>query len=521
MGEPKSTLSLWLIPTAVTVAVSALLMVSTRLFDAWAVTRTISPWFENWIFVTDAGRARETILQVLQTLAGVFAIVITVVAIVVQLSATRYTSRVVDLFLSDFNNLFVFFLYVVPLVYGMWLANVIDASDYSRVATGVFMLLATFATVAVIPYFQYVFVALKPQKIITRIEDSIEQSLRGACQRPTQVARRRKEVTESIRQLSDITLSSISQSDIVLSLECIRSMRQAAVYYLRLKGKLAPRWFEVDSGHIVGLSEEMWREIVRNRTWLEMEIFKQYELAFTSTLRKVRDVNSHIARNLREIAEVAAVTDGDHTLEFLIKGFNTLIMYSLSERDIRTAVNVLYQYRLLAEAVLYRPHLLERIANHMKYYGQNSQRRRIYFIMDAVAYDLRVLIELTYERFPENGQRLLDVFLQLDQTAETPEDWTFLRGVRKSQALLGGFFIRRGDLHLARRIQDDMASESQEFLRAVRRDLFSTQSREFWEIEDRGVSFYYVEKAHRESVEQFFASLIREPGSVKETDQSA
>jgi hypothetical protein len=521
MGESKSTLYLWLVPTVVTVVISTVLMVVTRLFDFWVVTDSISPWFKDWIFVTDAERARATILQVSQTLAGVFAITITVVAIVVQLSATRYTSRVVDLFLSDFNNLFIFFLYVVPLVYGMWLANVIDSSDYSRVATGVFMIMATFAIIAVIPYFQYVFVALKPQKIITQIEDSIEKSLRRARGRPEQVTKIRKEVTESIRQLSDITLSSISQSDIVLSLDCIRSMRQVAVYYLRMKSQLDRQWFEVDSGHIVGLSEEMWREIVQSRIWLEMEIFKQYELAFTSTLRKVRDINSHIARNLREIAEVAAVTDDDRTLEFMIKGFNTLIMYSLSERDIRTAVNVLYQYRLLAEAVLYRPFVLERIANHMKYYGQNSQRRRIYFIMDAVAYDLRALIELTFDRFPENGQRLLDVFLQLDQIAETQEDWTFLRGVRKSQALLAGFFIRRGNLDLAKRIQDDMASESQEFLRTVRRDLFSTQSREFWEIEDRGVSFYYVEEAHRESVEQFFAGLIQEPGSPKETAQIA
>ncbi len=521
MGENKSTLYLWLVPMVITVVISALLMVFSRLFDAWAITTTISPWFKDWIFVTNAERAHETILQEMQTLAGVFAITITVVAIVVQLSATRYTSRVVDLFLSDFNNLLIFFIYVVPLVYGMWLANVIDSSDYSRVATGVFMISATIATIAVIPYFQYVFVALQPQKIITQIESSIEKSLRMARARPNQLMKARWEVTESIRQLSDISLSSISQSDIVLSMDCIRSMRQVAVFYLRLKSQLRKDWFEVDSGHIVGLSEEMWREIVQSRIWLEMEIFKQYELAFTSTLRKVRDVNSHIARNLREIAEVAAVTDDDRTLEFLIKGFNTLINYSLSERDIRTAVNVLYQYRLLAEAVLYRPYVLERIAMHMKYYGQNSQRRRIYFIMDAVAYDLRVLIEMTYDRFPENGQRLLDVFLQLDQIAETQEDVSFLRGVRKSQALLAGFFIRRGNLDLAKRIQDDMAGETQDFLRTVKRDLFTTQSKEFWEIEDRGVSFYYVEESHRESVERFFSGLLREPATPKEAAQIA
>jgi len=68
MGESKSTLYLWLIPTVVTVVISTLLMLVSRWIDAWAVTTTISPWFRDWIFVTDPERARQTILQVLQTL---------------------------------------------------------------------------------------------------------------------------------------------------------------------------------------------------------------------------------------------------------------------------------------------------------------------------------------------------------------------------------------------------------------------------------------------------------------------
>jgi hypothetical protein len=113
------------------------------------------------------------------------------------------------------------------------------------------------------------------------------------------------------------------------------------------------------------------------------------------------------------------------------------------------------------------------------------------------------------------------VFLQLDQIAETQEDWSFLRGVRKSQALLAGFFIRRGNMDLAKRIQDDMAGETQEFLRTVRRDLFNTTSRDFWEIEDRGVSFYFVEEAHRESVERFFSGLIKDASPPQEKAQIA
>jgi hypothetical protein len=141
--------------------------------------------------------------------------------------------------------------------------------------------------------------------------------------------------------------------------------------------------------------------------------------------------------------------------------------------------------------------------------------------MDAVAYDLRILIEMTFRYFPENGDRLLRVFLELDQIAESKEDYTFLRGVRKSQAMLAGFFIRNGNMNLARRILEDMMTETQEFLRTVKRDLFAVESREFWEIEDRGVSFYYVEPEDRPSVELFFSWALKEKPVPLEIAQSA
>jgi hypothetical protein len=521
MRKLESALKVWLFPIGLAIGICILLMVGSRWVDFLVYSTPGGPWFRNFIFPPDPDLARDTILASLQTLAGVFGISITVVAIIVQLAATRYTSRVVDLFLKDVRNIGIFFVYVIPLVLGMWLANVLDDADYSRLAVGTFMILTTLAIVLIIPYFQFVFVFLQPHNIIAKIERSIESQLRDVSEKPRHVARARREVTNSLRQLSDIALASISQSDIVLCLESLSSIREVALYYLRVKATLPPEWHRIDSGHIVGLSDEMWQEIVRSRTWVEMEVFKQYEVAYTSTLRKVRDVNSFVARGMREIAEQAAVTMDDASLGFMIKGFNTLIMYALSERDIRSCVNVLYQYRLLAEALLYRPDILERIALHLKYYGHSSQRRRIYFILDAVAYDMRILVEMSFQHFPENGERLLKVFLELGQAAESSEDYTFLRGVRKSQAMLAGFFIRAGRIALARLILDDMMRETQEFLRSVKRDLFTVQSREFWEIEDRGVSFYFVEPEHRPSVELFFSWVMKESPIPLEIAQSA
>ena len=509
-GEALSVGGRMLIPIVAIMGVSAALLVFGFLAELWFVAPGQGIVWHNWFTVDDPEIARGIVVQVLQTLSSVFAISITVVAIIVQLSATRYTSRVVDLFLADPFNAFVLFSYVVPLLYGFWLSYAITAESYSLVSMAIFNVLTSLAIVLLIPYFQYLFYFLQPSNIINKIEGSIEQTLRKVRLYPDYYDRARYEVNNSLQQLSDITLSSIAQSDIALALQSLNSMRDIAVFYLQLKGKLDERWFNVDSGQIMGLSEEMRAEIVRTRTWLEMEIFKRYEIAFTSSLRKVRDIASCVAMNLREIGSVAAATGNDQTLDFIIKGFNTLVMYTLSERDIRSAVHVFYQYRILAESILYRPEIVEKIAEHFKYYGQNSQRRRIFFIMDAVAYDLRMLIELSFGKFPETVERLLRIFLELDQAAQTETDIAFLKGVRKSQAMLGGFFIRHDQPDLARLIVADIGTEDKEFLLAIKKELFGVTSREFWEIEDRGVSFFYVRPEERESMEIFFSWLLGE-----------
>ena len=521
MGSHRKTLLLWLTPMAVTIAVTIGLLLAGRAADLWLAPSAAAHLVQDWILVRDPLVARDVILNVLQVVAGIFAIMITVVAIIVQLSATRYTSRVVDLFLADPFNVLIFFVYVVPLIYGNWLCNVLEQGSEARISVGIYMVLSTLSVAVVIPYFQYVFVFLQPRHIIEKIEKSIESSIGEAVSRPARIPRAQAEVSNSVRQISDIALSSLAQSDIVLAMYCVDAIKQAATHYLGRKAELPGSWFSVDANHIVGLSEDVWREMVERRTWLEMEIYKQCEITFTTSLRKARDVNSYVARGLREMAQAGSANERLETVELFIKGLNTLITYALSERDIRSAVHVLYQYRLLCESLLQRPAVVQRMGEHLKYYAHNSLRRGIFFIIDAISYDLRVLIERAFGEAPATASLLLNIFLELDQAAETKEDLTRMRGVRKSQAMLAGFFIRARRLDLAKRIHDDMAAENRDFLAGVRAELFATQSKEFWEIEDRGVSFYYVDEPHRPSVNEFFAWLLGERPLPREIAQSA
>ncbi len=512
MSQKRMPLMLWVLPTGLALALTIGLLVLGRLLDRWLIPGAPQGLLDNWLFVHDPVVARTVILAVLEVLAAIFAIMITVVAIIVQLSATRYTSRVVDLFLVDPFNRLVFFAYVVPLIHGFWLANVLQSGTVSPVSVGVFMVAATVSIILVIPYFRFVFVFLQPQHIIQRIETSIEQSLRMARDKPQRIPQAQQEVSNSIRQLSDIALSSIAQADIVLAVQCVDSMTQAAVYYLRQKERMQAGWFAVDRNHIVGLSAEVWRRMVECRTWMEMEVYKQTEIAFLTSLRgRVRDVNSYVARGLRQIAEAAAEHRQQETLQLLMKGLNTFITYTLSERDVRAAMQVLYQYRLLAETLTAHPETLEQIGGYLQHYARNSSRRNIHFIPEVIAYDLRLLIEQVLVAQPAVAERLLERLLELVADHDDAEGSVQRpQGLHKSLALLAARMIEYGRGDLACRIHDRLATEDPAYLSSLRRELSGQDSREFWEIEDRGVSFYYVEASQRAAVDEFFGWLSGE-----------
>ena len=65
-----------------------------------------------------------------QVIAAVLGIVITVVSIVVQLAATRYTPRVADMFFRDRTNLGVMGFFVVACVVGVWVQLSVGARDF-------------------------------------------------------------------------------------------------------------------------------------------------------------------------------------------------------------------------------------------------------------------------------------------------------------------------------------------------------------------------------------------------------
>src|ERR1051325_6478413 len=72
------------------------------------------------LFHFDAETLQNALGNLAQVIAAVLGIAITVVSIVVQLAATRYTSRVADMFFRDRTNLAVLGFFVVARLVAPW-----------------------------------------------------------------------------------------------------------------------------------------------------------------------------------------------------------------------------------------------------------------------------------------------------------------------------------------------------------------------------------------------------------------
>jgi hypothetical protein len=188
---------------------------------------------------------------------------------------------------------------------------------------------------------------------------------------------------------------------------------------------------------------------------------------------------------------------------------NSYLRATLNARDVRTAYNVLHQYRLFVESLLRSdngPSALEGV-KYMKYYGHVSFDMKLTFVTETVAYDVSTLCEIANQVGAVEESAMLKEFLELDQPLLARSQEKGLLGVRKAQVKLASYYLRTQQEAPARTICRDMAEEPRERLLAIRQQLEGVTSKDFWEIIDRGRNFEYMPLEQRECMKTFFSWL--------------
>jgi hypothetical protein len=167
---------------------------------------------------------------------------------------------------------------------------------------------------------------------------------------------------------------------------------------------------------------------------------------------------------------------------------------------------VLNQYRQLVEAMMAKGHgaAAAAAAQHMKYYGHVSYDMNLPFVTETVAYDMGALCEVAHALKLDQEERILDLFLQLDRETARRSKERALKGVRKAQVKLAAYYLTVKQRAKARIIFRDMEHDPPERLEAIRDELERVQTKDFWEIIDRGRNFEFMPPKQKAAMRRFF-----------------
>jgi hypothetical protein len=490
----------------------------------WIVLRPPKNPF-SVLLAFDVDTLQNALGNMAQVVAAILGIVITVVSIVVQLAATRYTPRIADMFFRDRTNLAVLGFFVVACINAVWVSISVAHNFLPTVSVVFTMILVTASLLMMVPYFAYVFDFLDPDRVVGRIQEQAVASAlgrgRSSGTMPKSISDRQQASLRGVEQLADIAVNATSQKDKAIAAGAVDAIKEMAVTYLADKRSVGIEWFNVGPSiranpDFVSLAAESIDDIANKHIWLEYKILRQYQSIYNESLGEMPDVNHLIAINTRYIGEAALAASDGEALYLAVKFFNTYLRATLnSERwNIRTAYNILNQYRQLAERALEMEQtaLVSQIAFFFKYYGQVAHGMELGFVTETAAYDLATLCEHAFAIKAPSHDSILKVLLEVDKEAESQEQEHTLRGVRKAQAKLASFYLvaapveSGGDgVKYARQIFDDMKDERPERLRSICDELLRIESKDFWEVIDRGTNFDYVDGARKAQLKVFFS----------------
>jgi hypothetical protein len=420
------------------------------------------------------------------------------------------------MFLRDRINLAVMGYYVIACVCGVWLSVALHHDYVPRAALVAMLAATTFGLVLMGPYFRYVFWFLEPMNIISRIRMEAVATTRVGTNRDDGIecAQAQAATLSSMEELTDITSNSISGKDKIIASGAVDALKDLTLEYLKQKPNAAQSWFKIGSQirqnpDFVAMDPESLQELERRRTWVEWKVMRQFLGIYNEALATMRDINYLIAIDTRYIGEAASLAKEEELVDLVFRFMNSYLRATLNARDVRTAYNILNQYRLLVEAMIRGKNSKAAVqgVRHMAYYGHVSFDMKLTFVTETIAYDVSALCQYAHEQGAPEEADMLRQFLELDRPLRVSSQESALLGVRKAQVKLAAYYLMQNEEHKARLISKDMENEPADRLLSIRRSLEAVVTKDFWEIIDRGRNFEYMPEPQRACLPQFFSWL--------------
>jgi predicted membrane protein DUF2254 len=496
--QPRQSASLgW---AGATVSGLALVMVALTLVVLFGVLDAFHFGSIRDFFTPDPAAAAGTLGLVGGAEGVTLSIVLICVMFGIQTTSSRYSPRIIEIFTRNPLNALVLSFALASILYTFLVRSEIKANYVPMASVAVAEALALINFAILFPYVVYVFEVMRAETLVGQIMRRARRSLKN-----------RGKLMTSIAQVTDIAFGSIQLGDMPV---CVLSIEVLGQYlardYVPAKKKMGPDWFKVGHTELPGASDQIIAEVNRAKTWFEYTVMSTFvDMVGLTPIHRKEAVHA-IAVATRNVG-LAAIEVGDpEVAELCVRFFNTYLRSAINRSAPTFASGIMNEYRRFAIGALeWRRDLAVESAAHLLRYGRHFDSAGMPAIFGAAAEDVADLAIEARVRDPQVSFRLAQLLVRnlLDLIPNARP--IGLNGLFKGVAKLTCWAMAADEKDITHVLVEGIAAAPPDFVEAALSRIESMQTGLFWEVNERVISFDWLEAPLRDEIPRLREALRR------------
>jgi Predicted membrane protein (DUF2254) len=416
----------------------------------------------------------------------------------IQTSSSRYSPRIIGIFTRNPLNAVVLTLALASILYTFLVRSEVKVNYVPMTSVAVAEILALINFAVLFPYVLYIFEVMRAETLVSQIMRRARHNLK-----------RRDELMTSVSQVTDIAYGSIHLGDMPVCVMSIEVLGQfTANDYIPAKKKQNVEWFKVGHRDLPGASDQIIGELNRARTWFEYTVMTSFvDIVGLAPIHRKEAVHA-IAVATRNIG-LAAIDVGDpEVAELCVRFFNTYLRTAINRSAPTFASGIMNEYRRFAIGALeWRRDLAVEAASHLLRYGRHFDEAGMPATFGAAAEDVADLAIEARVRDPQVSFRLAQLLVRnLHELLPTARP-IGLNGLFKGVAKLTCWAMAADEKDIAHVLIEGIAAAPPDFVDAALGRMESMQNGLFWEVNERVISFDWMEQPLREQIPRLRAAL--------------
>lgn len=416
----------------------------------------------------------------------------------IQTSSSRYSPRIIGIFTRNPLNALVLTLALASILYTFLVRSEVKVNYVPMTSVAVAEVLALLNFAILFPYVLYIFEVMRAETLVNQIMRRARRNLK-----------KRDQLMTAVAQVTDIAYGSIHLGDMPVCVMSIEVLGQfTANDYLPAKKKQNADWFKVGHPDLPGASDQIIAEVNRARTWFEYSVMTSFvDMVGLTPVHRKEAVHA-IAVATRHIA-LAAIEVGDpEVAELCVRFFNTYLRTAINRSAPTFASGIMNEYRRFAIGALeWRRDLAVEAASHLLRYGRHFDEAGMPATFGAAAEDVADLAIEARVRDPQVSFRLAQLLVRNLHDLLPNARPIGLNGLFKGVAKLTCWAMASDEKDIAHVLIEGIASAPPDFVDAALARMESLQNGLFWEVNERVISFDWMELPLREQIPRLRALL--------------